>query len=193
VQIVRLHDPLRRQFAIFASDADGGGPRDLEGAGLATADAAVCAIVDTLDEARAVCDAAVTQHPTLRLDVFDAEGRARSPLLTVAHPQRAATLEHAPRQMRTRQIIAWILIALGVPQVVYAYRESANRERDIILPAFIGINMILFGGRLLWLNLALRETERAREARIAAATAGSPPASSDSADPTRPSRRPAPR
>jgi hypothetical protein len=203
VQIVRLHDPSRRpagwmdiirpgQFAVFASDADSGGPRDLEGARLATADA-VCAIVDTLEEARAVCDAAVALHPALRLDVFDAEGRARPPLLTVAHPQRAAALEHAPRQMRTRRIIGWSLIAFGVPQVVYAYLESANRDRDIVLPAFIGINMILFGGRLLWLNLALRETERAREARIAAVTAGSPPASPDSADPTRPSRRQEPR
>ena len=32
--------------------------------------------------------------------------------------------------------------------------------------------MILFGGRFLWLNLALRETEREREARLARASHG---------------------
>jgi hypothetical protein len=41
----------------------------------------------------------------------------------------------------------------------------------MILPAFLGINMVIIGGRLLWLNLALRETERARERRLASASA----------------------
>ena len=35
---------------------------------------------------------------------------------------------------------------------------------------FFGINLILFGLRLLWMNLALRETERARQARLQGAS-----------------------
>jgi hypothetical protein len=177
VQIVRLYDPSRRpanwteiigprQLAIFTTDSVSGAPRDLDGARFAAADLVSCAIVDSLDEARAVCAAVLSTHPSLRLDVFDREGRTRPPLLTVLHPDRAASLEQGPSQMRRRRAIAWTLIGLGVPQVVYAYLEGGNRERDIVLPVFIGINMILFGGRLLWLNLALRETERAREERL---------------------------
>jgi hypothetical protein len=71
--------------------------------------------------------------------------------------------------MRKRQVIAWTLIACGIPLMVFAYVEF--RERDMILPAFLGINMVIIGGRLLWLNLALRETERARERRLASASA----------------------
>ena len=176
MQVVRLYDPARRpanwteiirpgELAVFAADAVSGTPRDLDGAPCA-AGSETCAIVDSLAEARAVCDEAVERHPSLRLDVFDADGRTRPPLLTVVHPDRAGALEHSAPQMRRRRAIAWTLIALGLPQVVYAYLEFDNRERDVVLPVFVGINMILFGGRMLWLNLALRETERAREERL---------------------------
>jgi hypothetical protein len=202
VQIVRLHDPSRRpaswteiirpgQFAVFASDAESSAPRDLDGARLASADDAVCAIADSLDEARRASEAAVARHPSLRLDIFDAEGRARPPLLTVLHPDRAGSLEQAPASMRMRRILAWTLIVIGVALDVYA--ALVPPEREIFLPAFIGLNAIIFGGRFLWLNLALRETERAREARVAAAIAGPPGPPAEPADPTRPGGRPAPR
>ena len=176
MQVVRLHDASRRpanwtdiirpgQLAVFASDSVSGAPRDLEGAPCA-AGRETCAIVDSLAEARAVSDDAVKRHPSLRLDIFDAEGRAHPPLLTVLHAERAAALEQSPPQMRRRRAIAWTLILLGIPQIIYAYAEFDNRERDIVLPAFIGINMILFGARMLWLNLALRETERVRQERL---------------------------
>ncbi|HYT73489.1 MAG TPA: hypothetical protein VEL79_01965 [Vicinamibacterales bacterium] len=40
---------------------------------------------------------------------------------------------------------------------------------EIVPPAFIGINMILVGARLFWMNVAVRGTERAREDRVAKA------------------------
>ena len=153
------------QFAVFAKDeANGGAPCDAAGGRFADAEAATCAIVDSIDEARAICEAAVRAHPTLRFDVFDAEGRTRPPLLTIMHPSRAAALETSPRQMRTRRMTAWLLIIGGIPLIAYAYVEV--RDHDVILPAFFGINMILFGLRLLWLNLGLRETERERQRRL---------------------------
>jgi hypothetical protein len=104
----------------------------------------------------------------MRLDVFDAEGRTRPPILTVVHPDRAAALDTSPRQMRTRQAIAWALIALGIALMVFGYVEF--RERDIILAVFLGINMVLIGARLLWMNLVLRETERTRARRLESAS-----------------------
>jgi hypothetical protein len=56
------------------------------------------------------------------------------------------------------------MIAVGVPLIVFACVEYQRRE--IILPAFIGINLLLAAGRLLWFNLGLRETERARQERL---------------------------
>jgi len=178
VESVRLHDPSRRpadwteiiregQFAVFAKDATTGVPCDAEGAPFASTSLATCVITDSIAEAQALCEAAVQRHPGVRFDVFDSGGRLRPPILTIVHPSRAAALDASPREMRKRRVIAWLLIVSGVPLMAFAYVEY--RERDIILPAFLGINMVLIGLRLLWMNLAIRETERARERRLESA------------------------
>ena len=71
------------------------------------------------------------------------------------------------RVLGRRRLIAWLLIAAGIPLIVFAYVK--HTERDIILPAFVGINMLIAAGRLLWFNLAVRETERTRHERVARA------------------------
>jgi hypothetical protein len=201
VQIVRLHDSSRRpaswmevirpgQFAVFARIEPSGGPCDAEGLPFASPDAASCAIFESFAEARAFCEAAVERHPAVRYDLFDSGGRTQPALLTVTHRDRSSGLETGPVQTRRRRVLAWVLIGVGAPLVAYA--TLVPRERESFLPAFLGLSMIIFGGRILWLNLALRETERAREARVAAATAESPAAPPRSADPSRSTRPPAP-
>jgi hypothetical protein len=173
---VRLYDPGRRpvnwteiigpgQFSAFSKALDTGLPCDPEGRPFADAAAAACVLFDSLDEARAFCESAVLVQPGIRFDVFDASGRVNPPLLTVVHASRARTLDTDPRGIRLRRTIAWLLIVAAVPVLALAY---SLRDVRAIFPGFIGINMILAGGRLLWFNLAVRETERAREARLQA-------------------------
>lgn len=152
------------QFVAFSRDADSGVPCAADGRRFADGADATCAIADSLAEAEAFCAAAVEASPSVRFDVFDAEGRSKPALLTVVHPSRAQALDTNPRALRRRRAIAWALIATGVPLIGYAY--WMHTEREIILPAFIGINMLLAGGRLLWFNLGVRETERERQARL---------------------------
>ena len=66
--------------------------------------------------------------------------------------------------LRKRRIIAWCLIGAGVPLLFVSYwlYESGHA----IFPGFIGLNLILAGGRLLWYNMALAETERTRQGRV---------------------------
>jgi hypothetical protein len=172
---VRLYDPGRRpvswteiigpgQFSAFSTALDSGLPCDPEGHPFAEA-AVACVLFDSLDEARAFCESAVLVHPGIRFDVFDASGRVNPPLLTVVHASRAQTLDTDPRGIRLRRTIAWVLIVSAVPVLALAY---SLRDVRAIFPGFIGINMILAGGRLLWFNLAVRETERAREVRLRA-------------------------
>ena len=181
VQVVRIHDPARRpanwteiikagQFVAFAKDARSGTPCDPDGRPFDDPARATCMIFDSLPEATAFCEAAVAATASLQLDVFDAGGRVHAPLLTFLHPSHAESQETHPRKLRRRRLIAWILIAAGIPLIVYAYAK--HEERDIILPAFVGINMLIAAGRLLWMNLALRETERERLARLADAGTG---------------------
>jgi hypothetical protein len=177
MQVVRVHDPSRRpaswteiiesgQFAVFSKDDVLGVPCDLEGLRFAHADDVTCVVAGSIDEARQLSERAVERHPSLRCDVFDADGRTRPPLLTVVHPARAKTLETSTRQTWIRSVSAWTLIVLSVPLLVYAWLLFDSRERDVILPTFFGINMVLVALRLLWMNLLLRETEGARERRL---------------------------
>src|SRR4051812_40388504 len=159
VQTLRLHDPTRRpaswteiiragQFAVFARHEASGVPCDVEGARFADPAAMTCAIVDSVEEARALCEGAVQRHPDVRFDVFESDGRTRPPLLTVTHPRRAGSLDTSPRQMRIRRGIAWALMVAGVSLLVYAW--LAEQEHDVVLAIFFGINMVLVGLRLLW-------------------------------------------
>lgn len=175
VQVVRIHDAQRRpaswteiikpgQFVAFAKQCDSGESCDEDGRPFPDAAVATCAIFDSLGEARAFCESAVARSAALQIDLFDAEGRVHPPLLTFVHPSRAASQETHPRALGRRRLIAWLLIAAGIPLIVFAYVK--HTEREIILPAFIGINMLIAAGRLLWLNLGIRETERERLARL---------------------------
>jgi len=164
VQVVRIHDPVRRpaswmdiirpgQFVAFSTPSDG-----------------TCAIADSLAEARAYCEAAVEAAPATRFDVFDAQGRAQPPLLTIVHPSRERTLDTHPRAMQRRRVIGWSLIIGGAVLLIWTYWRFADVEA--IFPGIIGINLMLAGGRLLWFNLGIRETERGRRERLGRAESG---------------------
>jgi hypothetical protein len=156
VQVIAIHDPRRRpaswteiispgQFVAFATPSDGN-----------------CILFDSVGDARAYCEAAVEAAPATRFDVFDAEGRAQPPLLTIVHPSQV--LDTDPRPVHRRRVIAWALIAGGALLLIYTYMKISDIEA--IFPGVIGINMLLAGGRILWFNMAVRETERAREERL---------------------------
>lgn len=158
MQELRIHDPARRpaswagiirpgQFVAFGTPSDG-----------------TCVLFDSLAEARAFCEAAVQSAPAARYDVFDAEGRAHPPLLTVVHPSRAHVLDAHPRAIRNRRVLGWALIAAGLPLTIFASWRPPDIES--IFPGVIGINLIIAGGRFLWFNLGVRETERARHERL---------------------------
>jgi hypothetical protein len=174
VQELRIDDPARRprsfadivrpqQFVVFAKDSQSGLPCDAAGRTVDQA-AATCLLFDSIAEARAFCEAAVERSPAMQLDVFDAEGRARPPLLTIVHPSSASALDSDPRAMHKRRVIAWWLIVAGTPFVAFA----AWRYHDLeaIIPALVGFNLVFGGARLLWLNMGIRETERTRQERL---------------------------
>jgi hypothetical protein len=179
VQVLRLHDPGRRpanwteiiqpgQFAAFAKNLDTGAPSDAAGGLFRAPSDVACYVFDSLHEAQTFCEASASRAPAIGFDVFDATGRANPPLLTVVHPSRAGTGEADPPTLRRRQTIAWTLIVLAVPTLGLALflRDGGHQ----IFAGFIGLNMLVAAGRLLWFNLAVRETEHVRRKRIDEAT-----------------------
>ena len=180
MQVLRLHDPGRRpaswteiiqprQFAAFAKNLDTGAPSDPVGRPFPAPSDIACFVFDSFDEARAFCEASVSRTPAVRFEIFDAAGRANPPLMTVVHPSRAGAAETDPSVLRRRRLIAWTLIICAIPTLVlgYSLRDGGHQ----IFAGFVGLNMLVAAGRLLWFNLAVRETEDVRQQRIAAATA----------------------
>jgi hypothetical protein len=158
MQALRIHDAGRRpaswaeiirpdQFVGFGTPSDG-----------------TCVLFDSLDEARLFCEAAVAAAPGLRYDVFDSHGRAETPLLTIVHPSHASRLDTHPAAIHRRRVLGWALIAAGALLIAWTYWKLADIEA--IYPGVIGVNLLLAGGRFLWFNLGVRETERARETRL---------------------------
>ena len=158
MKVVPIHDPARTpaswseiirpgQFVGFATPSDG-----------------TCVLFESFAEARAFCAAAVQAAPAAQYDVFDSAGRAHPPLLTIVHPSRAHDLDAHPSAVHKRRVLGWALIAAGLPLILYASWRPPDIES--IFPGVIGINLIIAGGRFLWFNLGVRETERARHERL---------------------------
>jgi hypothetical protein len=175
MQTLRLYDPTRRtawtdslrhgQVVAFAKLIDSDVPCRPDGEPFATADSVTCVVFDAMDDARHWCEARVQIAPLVRFDIFDHEGRAQSPLLTVVHATRRESLDGSESELRRRTRLALALVAGGIPLMIFAY--SISGSRDPILPGFVGLNMVLVALRLLWMNMASREAERSRRDRLA--------------------------
>lgn len=174
MEVLRLYDPERRppdwtgiirpgQFAAFSKDADTGGTVDAGGRPFASPSDVACLVFDGVDEALRFCEARVAEVPSLRFEIFDSNGRTNPPLMVIVHPSRAQTLTGNPRDMRLRKWLAILLLAGAFPLFWIDYRNRGA----LLLPTILGVNMIVIAGRLLHMNMSIREVERAREARLA--------------------------
>jgi len=171
---LRLYDPARRppnwtdliephQFVAFASESDSGSPVDEDGRPFPTPGETTCLVFDSLSEARRFCADRVTQHESVRFEIFDARGRVDEPLVLIVSPARASGLEGSGRMIRLRTWIAVALFAAGPPLIYYDYSVSGG---SMVLPTFLGVSMILSGLRLLFMNSGVRDAERRRQNRL---------------------------
>ncbi len=99
----------------------------------------------------------------MRFEVFDARGRVESPLLDIVSPSRAGTLEGNARALRLRTWAAILMIAAAPLLVWYDFETSRG---SLVLPSFLAVSMVVAALRLLFMNMAVREAERARRARL---------------------------
>lgn len=173
-QILKLYDPERTppnwvdivrstQFVAFCSDVQSGGTTDAEGKPFASAAAATCLVFESLTDAQQFCEARVVEIPSVRFEVFDARGRVESPLLVVVNPAHAAALEGSASGIRLRKWIALAMFAAAPPLIWY---DFAMTRGSMVLPSFLAVSMIVMALRLLFMNMAVREAERTRRARL---------------------------
>jgi len=174
VEVLRLYDPERRpsnwvdivrptQFVVFCSDVDSGGTTDANGKPFLSPGAATCLVFDSLNDTRRFCEARVAEVPSLRFEVFDARGRVESPLLVIVDPARAEKIEGGARSLRLRKWAALLMIAVAPALIWYDFATSRG---SLVLPSFLGVSLVVAGLRILFMNMALREAERTRRARL---------------------------
>lgn len=156
----------RNQVAVLATTLDGV-LCDIDGTRLANASDASCVLFDSLEDARAFGRQTIERHPGLRLEVFDATGRANPPLLTIVHP--AHDLEASPRAMRRRRDWGVALVAGAVVMIAAAFWFLPAIWTVVLM--LLGGNALLAGGRLLLVNVGVRESEALRLRRIEERTA----------------------
>jgi len=155
------------QFAAFSKRADSGASCDHRGQPFDSVEMATCLIFDALESARSFCAEQVLRVPDVRLEIFDAAGRADGPLLVIVHPDRMAALEGNPRGVRIRTWTAAALVAGSVALFWYDYQHDRGM---LIFPTALGVNLILVAARLLQLNGSYAYAARERQRRLDAHT-----------------------
>jgi hypothetical protein len=119
-------------------------------------------VFERLDEARRFCETRVTQHPSMCCEIFDSEGKAKPPLLTIVHPSMAEKDELSSTWLRRRKVMAILCFLVAVPLFVW----DSRAEWALILPSVIAINLIVFGLRLLYWNTARGSRDREHVRRL---------------------------
>lgn len=141
------------QYAAFLSDPETHAGMTADGRYTGGDVPGTCLIFDSLDEAVDYCRSRVTEAARLRCEVFDHEGKANPPVAVFLSPAFARALERAPR----RQIrLGLILIALSPP----LFWLDARARWGLILPTFLGLQLVLAGLRLIQLGYATSAASR---------------------------------
>ena len=150
------------QWAVFFKDFETAAPLSPDGAPISRMTDCTFLVFERLDEARRFCETRVAQHPSMCCEIFDSEGKAKPPLLTIVHPSMAEKDELSLTWLRRRKVMAILCFLVAVPLFVW----DSRAEWALILPSVIAINLIVFGLRLLYWNTARGSRDREHVHRL---------------------------
>ena len=153
------------QFVVFSKDAVTGVPCDAEGREFASASDATLLVFDELEDAREFCERRVADQPSIQFDLYDSDGKANPPLMTIVNASRAERRDEHPQAFRRRRRIAVGLIVFTVVFLIFGY--VVDKDGTFVLPFVLGVPLLVAAGRLLLMNLGIRDTERERQKRLA--------------------------
>ena len=173
MQVLRIYDPQRQppdwtdivradQFVAFAKRADGGAPCDADGRPFATPADATCLLFDTVQDARAFCEARVQASGEVAFEIYDGAGRVNPPLLVVLAPSRRNAADNSPHAMGLRFRAA---VALTAGAVLLFWLDYVREGVHFVL-SVIGVHLMVAAGRLAMMNNSVRQSERVREERL---------------------------
>ena len=150
------------QCAAFLKDVKTANPLATDGSEIARLSDCRFLLFDHLEEARIFCEAQVQRYPFMCCEIFDAEGKAKPPLLAIMHPSAARKNELSPTWVKRRKVIAIAsLVAAGV-----LFFADWRSEYELLWPSLLAVNLLLLGLRLLYWNTASAERSRTQAKRL---------------------------
>jgi hypothetical protein len=148
------------QCAAFVKDVKTANPLGIDGSEIDHLRDCRFLLFDHLAEARAFCEAQVQRYPFMCCEIFDAEGKAKPPLLVIMHPTAARKDELSATSVKRRKVIAIASLIAAVVLFVADWRS----EYELLWPSLLAVNLLPLGLRLLYWNTARAERSR-REAK----------------------------
>jgi hypothetical protein len=151
------------QCAVFFRRWGSEAPLSPEGVPFARFRDSTFLLFDSLKDARQFCEAKVQKHPEMCCEVFDRFGKARPPLMVIAHPRNATRDEFSISSVRTRAAAAAMLLVTAAVLIWWDQRAGGWR----VAPTYIGMTMILVALRLLYWNRGRTEYTAEQKQRVA--------------------------
>jgi len=151
------------QCAVFPKDLKTANPLTTDGREIDHLRDCIFLLFDRLDEARTFCEAQVQKHPFMCCEIFDADGKAKPPMLVIMHPAAARKDELSLRSVKRRKVIA-IASLVAAPVLFIADWRS---EYELLWPSLLAVNLLPLGLRLLYWNTASAERSRRQATRVA--------------------------
>jgi len=151
------------QCAVFLKDVKTANPLATDGSEIAHLGDCRFLLFDHLEDARAFCEAQVQRHPFMCCEIFDAEGKAKPPLLVIMHPTAARKDELSATWVKRRKVVAIAsLVAAGG-----LFFTDWRSEYELLWPSLLAVNLLPLGLRLLYWNTASAERSRTQAKRLA--------------------------
>jgi hypothetical protein len=151
---------LPTQCAVFLRNDQWQTPVDRQGKSR-DSDNSTCILFDSIEEAERFCRQMVADHPLISCEVLDAGGRANPPLLIVKHQHVGGDDDVRGWFAHHRKLVIAILIAASLPLFWHDWIHQGGGIFSVV-----GINMIVAALRLLMWDVAAKNNEKERLARL---------------------------
>jgi len=150
------------QCAAFLKDVKTANPLAADGSEIAHLSDCRFLLFDHIEEARTFGEAQVQRYPFMCCEIFDADGKAKPPLLVIMHPSAARKDELSATWVKRRKVVAIASLVAAAVLFVADWRS----EYELLWPSLLAVNLLPLGLRLLYWNTASTERKRTQAKRL---------------------------
>jgi len=150
------------QCAVFLKDLETANPLATDGSAIGHLSNCRFLLFDHLADARDYCEAQVQRYPSMCCEIFDAQGKAKPPLLVIINANAARKDELGPTWVKRRKVMAIASLVAALTLFIADWRS----EFELLWPSLLAVNLLPLGLRLLYWNSAGAKRKLAQAQRL---------------------------